>query len=81
MTSLMKLTAAVPLAASEAGKLTLTSKANIGHSHEGITALARMMGVLKATLKVIRQQRDLLAFSIQNRTESFTPPLSRKRLT
>jgi hypothetical protein len=52
----MKLTAAVPLAASEAGKLTLKSKANIGHSHEGITALARMMGVLKATLKVIQQQ-------------------------
>ena len=56
MTSLMKLTTAAPLAISEAGKLELTSKTNIEHSHEGITALARMMGVLKATLNLIRQQ-------------------------
>jgi hypothetical protein len=55
MTSLMKLTTAVRLAVSEAVKLESANNANDQHSHKGSAVLPSMLGVLKATIKVIRQ--------------------------
>jgi hypothetical protein len=54
MTSLMKLTPAGPLSAAEAGNPGSASHASKQHSHKGKTALARVMGVLKATLVMIQ---------------------------
>jgi hypothetical protein len=54
MTSLMKLTPAGPLPAAEAVNPESANHANRQHSHKGKTALARVMGVLKATLVMIQ---------------------------
>jgi hypothetical protein len=50
----MKLTPAGPLPAAEAVNPESANHANRQHSHKGKTALARVMGVLKATLVMIQ---------------------------